>query len=150
MDVKDYERSPKTIKIRELKVGGKLLITTFLSKKEMTKKQLKDFYKCRWHIELDIRNIKTTMGMTVFRCKSPEMVVKEMWLIVNQYQIEINDRVMIKKLLLLMSLKIVGNRSGRVEPRAVKKRHNNMLRLMKPRDLAREEIRKNGHPKKLK
>ena len=33
----------------------------------------------RWHAELDLRSLKTTLGMDVLRCKSPEMVRKEVW-----------------------------------------------------------------------
>ena len=44
----------------------------------------------------------------------------------------------------------VGNRPGRIEPRAVKRRPKPYPLLAKPRTEAREEIRKNGHPKKLK
>ena len=54
-----------------------------------------------------------------------------------------------EKLLRLLSEKIVGNRAGRIEPRALKKRPNNFPLLMKHRNLAKEEIRKNGHPKKM-
>ena len=186
MTKEEFKSSPTTIKIRELKVGGKLLITTFLKPKEITKRQLKDFYKCRWHIELDLRNIKTTMGMTEFSCKSPEMVVKEMWvyflaynlirmlmvqaaihanitprdisfkhslqfwLLWNQYQTSVDKIEIAQKILMFISSKIVGKRKGRIEPRAVKRRHNNMPRLKQPRNIARQEIRQNGHPKKLK
>ena len=186
MTKEEFKSSPTSIKIRELKVGGKLLITTFLKPKEITKRQLKDFYKCRWHIELDLRNIKTTMGMTEFSCKSPEMVVKEMWvyflaynlirmlmvqaaihanitprdisfkhslqfwLLWNQYQTSVDKIEIAQKILMFISSKIVGKRKGRIEPRAVKRRHNNMPRLKQPRNIARQEIRQNGHPKKLK
>ena len=186
MTKEEFKSSPTSIKIRELKVGGKLLITTFLKPKEITKRQLKDFYKCRWHIELDLRNIKTTMGMTEFSCKSPEMVIKEMWvyflaynlirmlmvqaaihanitprdisfkhslqfwLLWNQYQTSVDEIEIAQKILMFISSKIVGKRKGRIEPRAVKRRHNNMPRLKQPRNIARQEIRQNGHPKKLK
>ena len=38
MNIDDYKNSPETLQVRELKVGGKLLITTFLSNRDMTKK----------------------------------------------------------------------------------------------------------------
>ena len=44
----------------------------------------------------------------------------------------------------------VGNRPGRVEPRAVKRRPKPMPLLTKRRELARADIVKNGHAKKLK
>ncbi|MDZ4263308.1 MAG: IS4 family transposase, partial [Pseudomonadota bacterium] len=43
-----------------------------------------------------------------------------------------------------------GNRPGRIEPRALKRRPNSYPLLMKPRDEARAGVLKNGHPKKLK
>jgi len=33
----------------------------------------------RWGVELDLRNIKTTLGMEQLRCKTPEMARKELW-----------------------------------------------------------------------
>ena len=53
-------------------------------------------------------------------------------------------------LFMLVAQKRVRNRPGRVEPRALKRRRNTFPLLTKSRDLARAEIRKNGHPKKLK
>ena len=38
--------------------------------------------------------------------------------------------------------------SGRIEPRALKRRLKNYALLTKPRRIAQEEVRKNGHPKK--
>jgi IS4 transposase len=38
---------------------------------------LASLYKERWKIELDFRAIKTHMGMEMLRCKTPEMVKKE-------------------------------------------------------------------------
>jgi hypothetical protein len=36
-------------------------------------------YERRWEGEVDIRSIKSTMQMDVLRCKTPEMVHKEIW-----------------------------------------------------------------------
>ncbi|MBE0492632.1 MAG: hypothetical protein IBX44_10360 [Sulfurospirillum sp.] len=46
--------------------------------------------------------------------------------------------------------KIIGNRGERIEPRAIKKWHNDFSLLMQPKKIAREKVRANGHPKKLK
>lgn len=54
------------------------------------------------------------------------------------------------KLLKLIGEKTIGNRRGRIEPRAIKKRHNIFSLLMKPRNVARAEILENGHPKRMK
>ena len=36
-------------------------------------------YRLKWLIEVDIRSIKSTMQMDILRCKTPEMVHKEIW-----------------------------------------------------------------------
>jgi IS4 transposase len=68
-----------SLSIRELSVGGKLLITTLLCPKKTTKEELKALYSSRWQIELDFRNLKTTLGMVMLRGRSPQMVEKEIW-----------------------------------------------------------------------
>jgi hypothetical protein len=45
------------------------------------------FYQQRWHIELNIRAIKTHMGIEFLRCKTPEMVEKEITVQVLTYNI---------------------------------------------------------------
>jgi hypothetical protein len=37
-------------------------------------------YRRRWAVELFFREIKTTLGLDVLRCQSPELVEKEVWL----------------------------------------------------------------------
>ena len=75
-----YESVPDTLVIRELKVKGKIVITTLLSSKNSSKPELEALYKKRWQIEVDFRNIKTTMGMETLSCKTPEMNEKEIWI----------------------------------------------------------------------
>ncbi len=55
----------------------------------------------------------------------------------------------ITKPLALIAEKSVGNRPGRTEPRAVKKRLKPYPSLTKPGQEAREQVRKYGHPKSL-
>ena len=79
MSENDIGKIPKSLNIREIKVSGKTLITTMLCPKKSTAKIIKELYKERWHIEVDFRNIKITLGLTEFKCKSPNMIIKEMW-----------------------------------------------------------------------
>ena len=58
------------------------------------------------------------------------------------------DAVVIRALLVLIAEPRVGLRRGRIEPRALKRRLKNYPLLTKPRRLAQEEVRQNGHPKK--
>ena len=41
--------------------------------------QIGELYERRWEGEVDIRSIKSTMKMDILRCKTPEMVRKEIW-----------------------------------------------------------------------
>ena len=185
MSEEEYESKPETLRIRELAVSGKVLITTMLDAKKYPKSEIKALYKRRWNVELDLRNIKTTMGMELFRCKTPDMVEKEMWvyflaynlirLLVSQAALlfglhprEISHKNSLsfwlswrqtsghrsEKMLLALFGKIaqqrVGQRPGRIEPRAIKRRPKPMPLLTKPREQARAEIREHGHPRKLK
>ena len=38
-------------------------------------------------MELDIRNIKTTLGVEVLRCMSPQMAQKELWVCLLAYNV---------------------------------------------------------------
>jgi hypothetical protein len=74
-----YEKIPSTLIVREFKAGGKIMVSTILDSKVAPKNKLKVLYRYRWNIELDLRNIKTTLGMERLRCKTPEMAIKELW-----------------------------------------------------------------------
>jgi hypothetical protein len=180
-----YEEAPKTIAVREFKAGGKVMVTTMTCAKAASKASLKALYKQRWSVELDIRNIKETMGMNVLSCKTPEMVLKEIWVHLLAYNLmrllmvqaakskgvfpreisfkhclqlwlmwsrqtdtSIDDQ--LETLFLLIAQQCVGLRSGRIEPRAVKRRPKAYPLLTKPRTIAREKVRKYGHPRKVK
>lgn len=184
MSQEDYEQAPDTLTVREFKVGGKIMVTTILSPKEASKETLKILYRSRWNVELDLRNIKTTLGMEHLRCKTPEMAIKELWTYLLAYNLirmlmaqaalladqiprhlsfkhtvqiwiawqqhggGVQDIVAMKGLLILIAEPLVGNRPGRVEPRALKRRPKSYPLLIQFRQKAREDIIKNGHPKK--
>lgn len=63
------------------------------------------------------------------------------------YFIESGLELKYTKLLKLIAKKVIENRAGRVEPRLIKKRRNSYRPLMQPRNIARAEVIKNGHPK---
>ena len=178
-----YRAAPDALTVRELKVNKKILVTTLLSSKDAAKSSLKRLYKDRWHVELDLRNIKTAMGMETFSCKSPEMVEKEMWVYLLAYNLvrlvmaqsayladilpreisfkhslqlwqvyrqhgTLDDSKSLGILCALIAEVTVGDRPGRIEPRAVKRRPKPYPMLTKPRDEARKSVKKHGHPKK--
>jgi len=83
----DYEQAPDTVTVRELRTGGKILVTTLLCPKQTPKSALKSLYRNRWHVELDLRNIKTTLGMERLSCRSPAMAIKEIWVYLLAYNL---------------------------------------------------------------
>jgi hypothetical protein len=88
MDPETYAAIPETVTIRELRVRVKqrgfrtrvvIVMTTLLGAKEFSHDELATLYRARWHAELDIRSLKQTLKMDVLRCRTPEMVRKEIW-----------------------------------------------------------------------
>ena len=57
-----------------------VLVTTVLDEKAYPDEALAALYQRRWCVELCLRDIKTTLGLDVLRCLSPELVEKEVWL----------------------------------------------------------------------
>ncbi len=62
-------------------------MTTLLCPKQTDKAAVATLYKSRWHVELDLRNIKTTLGMERLSCQTPAMVVKEIWVYLLAYNL---------------------------------------------------------------
>ena len=87
MSRKEYDGYPKQITVREAKVGKNVLVSTLLSPRKTAKADLEALFLQRWHVELDLRNIKTTLGMEALSCKSPQMCEKEMWLYLLTYDL---------------------------------------------------------------
>jgi len=186
MSKADYARAPESVTVRELRTGGKTLVTTLLCPKQTPKSALKSLYQSRWHVELDLRNIKTTLGMEKLSCQTPAMAIKEIWVYLLAYNLirllmaqaalladrlprqlsfkhtvqiwiawaehrtgtEHNDR--LYGLFVLIAQQRVGQRPGRIEPRAIKRRPKPYPLLTQTRALSRAHVRKHGHPEKLK
>lgn len=87
MTEEHYREAPDVLTIRELRVDKKILVTTLLSPDRASRHALRQLYKDRWHVELTIRNIKTTMGLETFSCKSPAMAEKELWVYLLAYNL---------------------------------------------------------------
>jgi hypothetical protein len=87
MTREQYDAFPAELTVREAKVEKRVLVTTMLDPRKTRKKDLPDLYAQRWHVELDFRNIKTTLGMEVLRCLTPEMIEKELWVNLLAYNV---------------------------------------------------------------
>ncbi len=64
-----------------------IVATTLLDADEFTKDDLAQLYRARWNAELDLRSLKQTLQMDVLRCKTPELVRKELWTHVLAYNL---------------------------------------------------------------
>jgi hypothetical protein len=64
-----------------------IVATTLLDADEFTKDDLVTLYRARWHAELDLKSLKQTLQMDVLRCKTPELVRKELWTHVLAYNL---------------------------------------------------------------
>ena len=96
MDEATYQRMPKSISVREVQVcvaqpgfrtESLVVVTTLLDARRYRLEEIAELYHQRWLAELDIRAIKVTLGMDVLRCKSPDMVRREMWTCVLAYNL---------------------------------------------------------------
>lgn len=87
MTREQYVSFPNELTVRELKTAGRILVTTLLDHRRVRKQQLSDLYCRRWNVELDLRNIKVTLGVDVLRCRTPQMVVKELWVHLLAYNL---------------------------------------------------------------
>ncbi len=72
-----YDAVPEAMCVREVRDGGRLIVTSLRDPSEVCADEVAWLYTQRWHIELDFRSIKCVMEMDVLRCKSPDMVRKE-------------------------------------------------------------------------
>lgn len=88
IDRETQKSMPKHLMVRECKIDIKqpgfrtkeiIIVTTLLDPVLYTKEDLANLYLQRWNNELDLRTIKTEMKMECLRCKTPELVRKEIW-----------------------------------------------------------------------
>lgn len=87
MDHEQYASFPKQLQLRELKAQGHVLISTLCNVRTMPKRELSALYRQRWNIELDLRNIKSTLQMEELSCHSAAMNEKEIWVHLLAYNL---------------------------------------------------------------
>jgi hypothetical protein len=179
-----YRSYPKQLTMRQVTVDARdknnraeqfKVVTTILDA-SIDGEQIGSLYERRWDGEVDIRSIKTTMRMDVLRCKTPEMVHKEIWAHLLAYNLlrtvmavaanenDIDPRKisfkgakqavtafapkieaarpenrapLIDAMLTTIACHRVGDRPGRWEPRARKRRPKWSTPLKQPRHIAK-------------
>lgn len=96
MSWQDFKALPELLTIRETRVQVRqpgfrsrnmIIVTTLLDAEEVTASDLASLYRARWNAELDLRSLKQTMQMDILRCKTPELVRKEIWTHILAYNL---------------------------------------------------------------
>jgi hypothetical protein len=184
MTGEQYRRYPKQLLMREVTVDARdknnrarqfKVVTTILAL-SIDGREIGGLYERRWDGEVDIRSIKATMQMDVLRCKTPDMVHKEIWthllaynllrtvMAVAAHETDIEPRQvsfkgakqtltafapkieaarpgdrapLIDAMLAAIAYHRVGDRPGRWEPRARKRRPRKAARLTQPRHITK-------------
>lgn len=114
MTGEQYRRYPKQLLMREVAVDARdknnrarqFKVVTTILKASIDGREIGELYERRWDGEVDIRSIKATMQMDVLRCKTPDMVHKEIWTHLLAYN-------------LLRTVMAVAAHENGIEPRQV-------------------------------
>jgi len=186
MTGEQYRTYPEQLVMRQVTVDAcdknnrvnKFKVITTILHESIDAEQIGRLYEQRWNGEVDIRSIKSTMQMDILRCKTPDMVHKEIWTHLLAYNllrtvmaVAANDNdieprqvsfkgakqaltafapkieaarpedraPLIDAMLTAIAYHRVGDRLGRWEPRARKRRPKPGSRLTQPRQVAKLE-----------
>jgi hypothetical protein len=91
-----YRRLPDEVMVREVRYKVEVkgfrpneitLATTLLDSQEYPKEELAQLYELRWHVEIDLRHLKTTMGMEHLPNRTPHMVRNELYMHLLAYNL---------------------------------------------------------------
>lgn len=170
MTAEQYAGLPEELEVRELRyridrpgyrVRAVTLATTLLDAERYPVGSLATLYRARWRVELNLRHLKTTMGMDVLRCETVAGVSKELLMFALAYNLvrlvmlEAASRqgVEVERISFVDALrwiseawpgdpvpKLVVNRDrpDRFEPRVRKRRPKSYPLMTKPRSVLRK------------
>ncbi|MDP9176037.1 MAG: transposase [Planctomycetota bacterium] len=140
------------------------LVTTLLDPQAYPADELIELGRGRWSAELNIRHLKTTMGLEILKCKTVAGVLKELAIFLLVYNLVRAvmldasaeqgvppDRISFADALAavrcsrcgqaLVALLVNPIRRNRLEPRAVKRRPKEYDRLNRPRQEMRNALK---------
>ena len=96
LDRETYNSLPDFLIVRETRVRVEqpgfrtqvlVVATTLLDAETYSSFDLAELYRSRWNAELDLRSLKQTLQMDILRCKTPELVRKEIWTHILAYNL---------------------------------------------------------------
>jgi hypothetical protein len=96
IDWQTLKSLPEQLTIRETRVRiqqpgfrcrSMIVVSTLLDAEAVTGSDLAELYRARWSAELDLRSLKQTLQMDILRCKTPDLVRKELWAHILAYNL---------------------------------------------------------------
>ena len=119
MDAATYAALPDTRTVRELRVTVNkpgyrvkelVVATTLCEAAAYPKEDIAALYHDRWHAELDLRSIKSFLGLEMLRCQTPAMARKEVWMNLLAYNLvrKVQAQAGVKKEVTPRSLSFAG------------------------------------------
>jgi hypothetical protein len=75
------------VPIKGFRTKSVTLATSLLDHRQWPKEAFADLYRKRWMAELFLRDIKTSMGADVLRCRTPSMLEKELEMFMLAYNL---------------------------------------------------------------
>lgn len=174
MTPKQFAQLPEEILVREIKYRVKdpgcrvrevTLVTTLLDDKRYPTAEIIGLYRQRWQVEVDLRDLKITLGMDVLKGHKVQTVIKEALIFSLVYNLvrlvavkaAKRQRVSPRRISFVDALRwlrpskpdtplpeLVVNpeRPGRVEPRCIKRRPKQYPRMTRPRNQLRKRLKK--------
>jgi hypothetical protein len=172
MSCQQWESLPESITVREIRRTVKrngfrpitvTIVTTLLDPQQYPADELIELRLSRWMIEINIRHLKTTLGMDMLKCKTLEGVCKERLVFLLVYnlirmlmlRVARRQRVNVNRLSFADTLawirlgdlsaspelKINPLRPGRLEPRAIKRQRTEYPYMKQPRADLKAQLR---------
>jgi len=141
------------------------LVTTLLDPQRYPAAQIGKLYQLRWQVEVDLRDLKSTLGLDVLKGHKVQTVKKEALVCVLVHNMvravmlkaAQRQRVSPRRISYIDALRwlqppkpdaplpeLITNpiRPGRVEPRCIKRRPKEYDRMNRPRDELRKRLKK--------
>ena len=96
LSASEFAALPSTLTVREIyyyifipgfRTQQVSLITTLLDAQSYPTLELVRLYDDRWQVEVNLKHLKTTLGMEILRGKTPQMVRKEIYVFLLAYNL---------------------------------------------------------------
>lgn len=174
MSAEQFAELPDRLVVRELRYRIRepgcrareiTLVTTLLDPERYPAEEIARLYRQRWQVEVDLRDLKITLGMDVLKGQKLETVMKELLVFVLVYNLvrlvvvkaARRQRVAPHRISFIDALRwlqppkpscalpeLVVNpaRSGRIEPRCIKRRMKEYDLMVVPRRELRKRLKK--------